>query len=288
LLPGVVAARIAFCWVCKSNRWGDGMILECSQCHARYLVPDSAVGPDGRTVRCANCRHSWFQPGAALAPAAALATAEAVSIRERASAAAAVTDAPPPMAEEEGEGPAERAPRMRSPAMPVFEDQPVIAAPVAGFDPFDAPETRKPRRNPARRWTAAAVVAGASMLLGAAAILYSSAPGLAAQLGIRLPGASESPLVFTDKSVALKTRSDGSKLFMVSGKVLNNTDQRQHVPDILVALKDAQDNTVYGWRITPATRTLAPKASVDFNGANVDVPSQAKMVNLSFASEIGE
>ena len=42
------------------------MIITCPACATRYVVPDSAIGVDGRTVRCAKCRHSWFQEGAEL------------------------------------------------------------------------------------------------------------------------------------------------------------------------------------------------------------------------------
>lgn len=234
------------------------MILECSQCGSRYDVPSSAIGPDGRTVRCVNCKHSWFQ--APEAPASFQPAPDAAP-------------APPTVAEES------------APPPPPIVD-PVEAAPeTPDYDPFIDPPPA-PRRN-RLPWTIAAIVATLSVLLGAAALLHWKAPGLAAQIGLNF-GATETPLLFSEKNVELKTRVDGSRLFIVSGKVLNPTRTAQHVPDIRIRLMDGASREVYGWRITPATRTLDPQASMEFNGAKVDVPAEAKVARLSFASEIGE
>ena len=37
------------------------MILTCPNCATQYVVKDGAVPPQGRQVRCANCKHSWHQ-----------------------------------------------------------------------------------------------------------------------------------------------------------------------------------------------------------------------------------
>lgn len=43
------------------------MIIACPACATRYVVPDTAIGIEGRTVRCAKCRNSWFQDGPEIA-----------------------------------------------------------------------------------------------------------------------------------------------------------------------------------------------------------------------------
>lgn len=268
------------------------MILECSQCRTRYLVPDSAIGQEGRTVRCASCKHSWYQAPAVLD----LTTRAAAAVRPAPTPAPEPRPTPPPAAAApaparskvlEAPRPAAPAPRVEAPTPRVYED-PIAEAPPE-YDPFAPPPSRqaRPRRNPARRWTAAAVIAGISMLLGAGAILYSGAPGIAAQLGLGIGGEAETPLRFTDKSVELRPMPNGSEAFVVSGKVNNPTDAQQRIPDIRVELRDGADQLVYSWRIAPENRKLGPRASLDFTGAKLDVPPNAKVVELSFASEIG-
>jgi predicted Zn finger-like uncharacterized protein len=37
------------------------MIVTCPSCSSRYIVDPKALGPTGRMVRCASCKHTWMQ-----------------------------------------------------------------------------------------------------------------------------------------------------------------------------------------------------------------------------------
>ena len=39
------------------------MLIVCPNCATSYMIDQAAVGPAGRTVRCARCRASWFAGG---------------------------------------------------------------------------------------------------------------------------------------------------------------------------------------------------------------------------------
>ena len=37
------------------------MILSCNSCEKKFVVPDNAIGPNGRLVQCSSCGNQWKQ-----------------------------------------------------------------------------------------------------------------------------------------------------------------------------------------------------------------------------------
>ncbi len=260
------------------------MIIACPACATKYVVPDSAIGVDGRTVRCAKCRHSWFQDGPELALRPPVAQVEAPA-------------APPPPEESqilaepvaEPELPVDSEPDADPIPPPLHRDEdfvqsPAYSEPIA--EPYPDEQSSfaheppfRPRRNPAKMWTMAAILfAVMSMGVIGATAWY----GLPDWVPLARPTFAEDQaglvLDFPAKRQERRQLPDGSYYFSVNGTITNVGRKERSVPSVLVVLRGARDRIVYSRELVPPQRVLAPGESVDLNEALTDVPRSARIV----------
>mgnify|MGYP000545477513 CR=1 FL=1 len=277
------------------------MIIACPACSTRYVVPDSAIGVEGRTVRCAKCRHSWFQDGPAL------------ELREEAPAGAAIagdepvgssppppTPPPPPPApvprEEQPEPTPEEDPD-EEPGIPpppdypepvpsVVETEPPPASAYEEDDdtsPFESQPPFRPRRNWLKLWTAAAV---AFALLAGATVVAVSYWGLPDWMPFSRPtfavGNRALVLDFPADQQDRRTLPNGTEFYGASGTITNTGRETVTVPSILIVMRDARERIVYSWEVAPPQPTLAPGEVVRIDEAVTDVPKSAKFAEFGW------
>lgn len=235
------------------------MLLTCPNCNTRYVVPDASIGATGRQVRCASCKHSWYQqaPELDLVPAASDGTVQPGS------------SAPPPRVPIE-----EPSPPPITPARYERRDDDRRSS-FAHEPPFRA------RRNPARLWTMAAVVF--ALLIAVAALAVWQFGWL--EGGVAFAPDQPALEIVLDKQQDRQTLTDGTEYFAASGTIVNSSAIEQRVPSLLVVLKDAQGRAVYSWTMKPPVRSLAPGGKAEFNEAKLDVPRAAAELEIGWARD---
>jgi predicted Zn finger-like uncharacterized protein len=223
------------------------MLIVCPSCASEYVLDAARVPAEGRNVRCAACRETFF-----VAPEA------------------------PVAAEARGETPADAI------SVPATSARDAAPRRRAGA-PRPARASLGARLNalPAALWLALAALLGLAGLASARTGVVAALPQTArlyalAGLPVNLAG-------FTFRDIAASaTAGEGGRL-TVEGDVVSRRREVAALPPILVELLDGAGEAVYHWQAEPPRATLEPGESARFTATLAAPPAGARQVRVRFA-----
>ncbi len=293
------------------------MIISCPACATRYDLPDGAIPAVGRTVRCASCRNSWFQPGdgsaeaeSAAVESGAVESGPAESTAESTARAPLVRSIPPLLPQPADEAGVTLVVPAATPP-PVFERLPLVAPastePTGQIRPAPAdahadayPDDSRssfayeapfaPRRRRWKTWLLAVLAFVLLLAAIAAAAVWYGAPdwlpfgqstfGRSALVKAR-PGLV---LDFPRDRVERRTLADGTEFFGARGTITNTGASRRAVPPLLIVLRDRQRREVYRWEVISPKPQLGPGETMTIDEAVTDIPRSATEPEIGWAA----
>jgi predicted Zn finger-like uncharacterized protein len=264
------------------------MKLTCPECSQSFSVPDNAIGPKGRKLRCSKCSHEWHQtlemleekkaPKPAAKPAAAKPAAE--------------PDTPDGEEEEvvpfgrfgSGEADPDVEPTF------VNDEQQEDQEGVFGAPPIPRgrmPLSRPPKR---RRKGLVAAIAGIAVLVvlavlfGARGSLVAAWPPidrLYASIGLGVPVIGEELVI---QNVAAWRKADGSiELLVIKGEIRNPTEQMQTVPTLAGKLTGSQGDVMQEWLFRAENQVMLPGEKTNFEYELPQPGADAAEVTITFS-----
>ncbi len=279
------------------------MIITCPECSARFLVDASALGPEGRVVRCGKCGFSWPQkPDAEEAPnlnpddtgvAGAIPDPEVEPDTE--------PEFNPDTEFESGDDIDHDFESPFDSGGEDYEDDVVGDFEDEESDPDieeDRARRRRERRSgvPALRrepsrwrarlaWAAFAVVVAALVGGGAfyRAQIVATWPA-AAQL-YELAGFPSDPPGFGLSLANVKfdqSTSAGAKILLVRGEIENVSEQVRNVPDLRGALFDRNEKEIQHWTFQAPVSRLLPGDHTEFRTEVKDPADGAIRLTITF------
>ena len=222
------------------------MVLECPSCATRYLVDPAALGAEGRKVRCARCRHTWFEK----APAPSLDPPDFAE--------------PPDLAKPI----AQPRPIPRGSNLPAVRQQP-SAANWIGWAVLVV--------------VVGAIVAGG--VFAREQIVAAWPPAAKFYQLVRLPVEQAAP-VFDFRNVRSSQEVENGVLVLsVTGEVVNLSEVALRVPKLRVVLHDEAERELVRWLVSLPRARLEPGESVAFTTRREKPPADARGLKVSVERE---
>ena len=246
------------------------MILTCPECSTRYLTKENAIGPNGRTVRCAKCDTTWFVAS----------EADELALQDNQAPVEDIVPATAGIA-------AARAPDISfgQEAESVIEEQP--GAHVVMRDKVDKERRRRRLTSVGLIWAIPLTLLFVAAILGyifrqdivngipQTATLYKSLGVDVTLSGLEI----ENPIT---KSALV----NGKPVLVVNGAVRNISAQIQDIPMVELSLHSKDGESLASWLVEVNKDRLAKGERVTFVTEYPNPPIDTATLRYKFADEV--
>lgn len=241
------------------------MILTCPECATRYLTKENAIGPNGRTVRCAKCDTTWFVAS----------EADELSLQDNQSPVEEIV------------------PETKIGVADGFRSGSMAAAPSApGAHVVMRDKVDKERRR--RRLTSVGLIWAVPLFL----LFVASILGYVFRQNI-VNGIPQMATLYKTIGVDVKlsglniedptTRSalvDGKPVLVINGAVKNITSKDQDVPMVELSLHSQDGEPLVTWLVDVNKERLSKNERVTFVSEYPNPPVDAVKLRYRFADEV--